>query len=79
MSYQRTARHRSLLAEQCRNRRPWEKSTGPKSDEGKSRVSRNAYKGGVRQQLRELASLLRAHSKGLDDFAAAAAHESKPI
>jgi len=27
--------------------KPWEKSTGPKSPEGKQKASRNAYKGGV--------------------------------
>jgi hypothetical protein len=39
--------------------RPWKHSTGPKSEEGKARVSRNAYKGGTRAILRELARLLR--------------------
>ena len=37
--------------------RPWEHSTGPKSDDGKARVSRNPYKGGTRAMLRELARL----------------------
>jgi hypothetical protein len=37
---------------------PWERSTGPKSEEGKARASRNAYKGGTRAMLRELARLL---------------------
>jgi hypothetical protein len=39
--------------------KPWERSTGPKTPEGKARVSRNAYKGGTRPLLRELARLLR--------------------
>jgi hypothetical protein len=34
--------------------KPWAKSTGPKSPEGKARISRNAWKGGHRPELREL-------------------------
>lgn len=59
MSYYRTAEHRALLAEQCRNRRPWEQSTGPKTEEGKAASSMNAWKGGTRQMLREIAQALR--------------------
>jgi hypothetical protein len=42
---------------------PWQYSTGAKTMEGKRRVSRNAYKGGVKPQLRNLAKLLRAQKK----------------
>jgi hypothetical protein len=45
--------------------RPWKHSTGPKSEEGKARVSRNAYKGGTRPILRELARLLREQGEAL--------------
>lgn len=41
--------------------RPWEKSTGAKTPDGKVVSSRNAYKGGLRQELREL-------SKGVNDL-----------
>lgn len=34
--------------------RPWEQSTGPRSAEGKVRTSRNGFKGGQRELLREL-------------------------
>ena len=54
-SPERRARYAALI----RQRRPWEKSTGPKSAEGKARVARNAWRGGTRGQLRELARLLR--------------------
>ena len=38
--------------------KPWERSTGPQSAEGKARASRNADKGGKRPALRaELAHL----------------------
>jgi hypothetical protein len=40
-------------------------STGPKSEEGKARVSRNPYKGGTRARLRELARLLREQAEAL--------------
>lgn len=33
--------------------RPWEKSTGPKSDAGKARVSSNALKHGLRSKAFE--------------------------
>lgn len=43
--------------------RPWESSTGPKSPEGKTAVSRNAWTGGqlvrVRQLKKELNDVLR--------------------
>ena len=45
---------RQRQAELIRNWRPWAKSTGPRSLEGKERVSRNAWKGGHRAELREL-------------------------
>ena len=38
-------------------------STGPKSAEGRQRVSRNAWTGGQRAQLRELAKLVNAEVK----------------
>ena len=43
--------------------RPWEKATGPKTPEGKAVVSRNAFKGGEREMLRELARLLRENDE----------------
>ena len=48
-----------------RNWRPWKHSTGPKSEEGKARVSRNPYKGGTRARLGELARLLRGQVEAL--------------
>ena len=49
----------ALGYELIRHWKPWERSTGPKTIEGKARVSRNAYKGGARALLRELARMLR--------------------
>ena len=39
---------------------PWAKSTGPRSPEGRQRVSRNAWTGGHRAQLRELVKMVNA-------------------
>ena len=51
---------RERQAELIRSWQPWAKSTGPKSDEGKERVSLNAWRGGHRQQLRDLARMVNA-------------------
>ena len=55
-----TPERRARQAELIRAWRPWKQSTGPRTPEGKARVSRNAYKGGTRAILRELAGLLRS-------------------
>lgn len=49
---------RRAQADAIRAWRPWERSTGPRTIEGKARVSRNAWKGGLRVLLRRLAKLL---------------------
>jgi hypothetical protein len=45
--------------------RPWEKSTGPKSEAGKAAVSQNAYKDGTWWLLRELSRALREQNRQL--------------
>jgi len=54
-----TLERRARQAEAISEWKPWEKSTGPKSPEGKAKVSRNAFKGGWRGLLRELSRALR--------------------
>ena len=39
---------------------PWERSTGPRSADGKRRSSRNAFRGGERLRVREVAKALTA-------------------
>ena len=56
-----TLERRQRQAELIRNWRPWAKSTGPRSLEGKERVSRNAWKGGHRAELRELSKMVNEH------------------
>lgn len=53
-----TAERRARQAELIRTWKPWEKSTGAKTPEGKARVSQNAYKGNPRKQLMELTHLV---------------------
>jgi len=57
-----TEQRRSHQSQLIRNWMPWERSTGPRTAGGKARVARNAYKGGVRLLLRQLAKTLRAHA-----------------
>jgi hypothetical protein len=52
-------RNRNEQRQAIRRWRPWEKSTGPRSQQGKNMSSRNAWKGGTRVILRTLARLLR--------------------
>ena len=56
---------RERQADLIRRWKPWEKSTGPKSAEGKERSAQRGYKGGVREMLREVARLLRAQREEL--------------
>lgn len=60
---------RERASELIRARQPWLKSTGPRTPEGKARSSRNAWKGGVRPMIRELARTLREHRQWLADAA----------
>jgi hypothetical protein len=55
-----------MQAKLIRKRKPWEESTGAKTSEGKARVSRNAYKGNLRGQLRELARELRKQRRMIE-------------
>ena len=53
-SLERRARQAALI----KTWRPWERSTGPTSEAGKAQVAKNAWRGGHRLQLRELARLV---------------------
>lgn len=52
--------------------RPWEKSTGPKTPEGKAATARNADKGGLwqveREALKELRATLKAQKEALHEI-----------
>ena len=58
-----TPERRAKQAELIKQWMPWKQSTGPKSIEGKERVAANAWRGGHRQQLRELSKLVNEQVK----------------
>ena len=60
-----TAEQRQRQAEAIRRWSPWEQSTGPRTDEGKAAASRNGWKGGQREVLRELARALNEQRREL--------------
>jgi hypothetical protein len=58
-----TPERRRRMRERIHEWKPWERSTRPRTPEGKARVARNAYKGGTRPLIRELARHLREYIK----------------
>ena len=65
-----TPERRARQAELIRTWQPWAKSTGPRSPEGRQRVSRNAWTGGHRAQLRELSKLVNAEVRASRELVA---------
>jgi hypothetical protein len=63
-----TPERRANQAKLIRTWKPWEQSTGPKTAEGRLRVARNAWKGGHRQQLRELSRLVSEEVRQAQDL-----------
>lgn len=61
-----TEERRARAREVALQVKPWLKSTGPKSTEGKARVARNAYRGGVRPMQREVQRECKAGIKALE-------------
>ena len=53
-----TSERRRRQAELVTSWKPWELSTGPRSLEGKLHVARNAWRGCLRQMLRDLSKLV---------------------
>lgn len=65
MSYIRTPEHRALRAELIRRWRPWEQSTGPKTQEGREKAAKRGFKGGTRLEMRATGRALRAQKTSL--------------
>ena len=63
-----TPEQRKKQSEDIHRYKPWEKSTGPRTQEGKAISSQNAFKGGWRDQLREFARILREHKQVLGEI-----------
>ena len=55
-----TDQRKARQAQAIRRWRPWERSTGPRTETGKARVSRNADRGGARQAIRAVAREINA-------------------
>jgi hypothetical protein len=55
---ERRARQSALIQQW----KPWEQSTGPRSDLGKAAAARNAYRGGLSSQLRQIRQAMRQQS-----------------
>lgn len=54
-----TPEQRKEQGKKIRQWKAWESSTGARTAEGKAISSMNAYKGGFREQMKELRKLLR--------------------
>ena len=63
-----TAEERARQSEIIQSWKPWDKSTGARTPEGKAVSSRNAHKGGVRSICREMNTLLRDYKDMLKRF-----------
>ncbi len=63
-----TSERRAKQAELIKTWKPWEQSTGPVSPEGRAKVAMNAWKGGHRQQLRELSREVNAEIRAARDL-----------
>ena len=63
-----TTQERQRQAQLIKQWQPWQHSTGARTIEGKAIASRNAYKGGFRQQMKELSQLLRHQRDALNEI-----------
>lgn len=63
-----TPERRARQAALIRTWRPWEHSSGPKTQAGKAVVAGNAWKGGTREVLRALAQALVTQREELGHF-----------
>ena len=63
-----TPERKARQAASIRTWKPWERSTGPRTPEGRAKVARNAWRGGYRQQLRELSRMVNAEIRAARDL-----------
>jgi hypothetical protein len=63
-----TAERKAKQAAAIQNWKPWTQATGPKTVEGKAIVSRNAYRGGKRPELRQSIATLKQYFRLNEDF-----------
>lgn len=67
-----TLEQRAQQSVKIRQWQPWQHSTGAKTDEGKAKASRNAFKGGLMQNIKllgkQLNSLMREQKQRIKDI-----------
>lgn len=63
-----TPERKQRQAQLIKTWKPWQQSTGPQTEEGKTAASRNAFKGGVRPALRSLTQVLREQHKLVNEI-----------
>ncbi len=63
-----TLEQRKQQASKIRQWQPWQHSTGAVTLEGKAKASRNAYKGGLRQQIKDINQLLRDQRNAINQI-----------
>ena len=63
-----TPERRAQQAEAIRRWKPWERSTGPRTPEGKARSQSNGSKPGNRALLRDVSRLLREQRDMLEQW-----------
>lgn len=59
---------RQRQAQLIKQWQPWQHSTGAKTIDGKAKVSRNAFKGGLRAILKDAAKYLRDQKQFINDL-----------
>lgn len=57
MAYEWTPAHRKIRSDCMRQLKPWLKSTGPRTAEGKAKVAKNSWKGDARGTLKAAKAL----------------------
>lgn len=64
-----TPERKARQAELIKRWKPWKQSTGPRTQKGKAMVARNAFKGGLWREIREMQrqvyAMLREHRAAL--------------
>lgn len=63
-----TLKQRKEQSKKIKQWEPWHYSTGAKTVEGKAKSAHNAFKGGFRQELKELRQVLREYKEKLDEI-----------
>lgn len=69
MANGRTSERRARAAEAIDRWKPWERSTGSRTTQGKAQAAQNAYRGGQRPLIRALARALHEQARSVGEVA----------